>query len=317
MNIIQLKGGSLSKTYRIPQHNIVRKEISRTENREYGYVRWYSQLMKLKNYNELYPNLFPKVVNIGADDTKAWFDLQFLENFKDIKTILSGSSLSEDKLFKMSQAVTKGLDTLHSIKKEPTPGAPKLYYQEEVHQKVMDSLKIPAFREFFEHCSYGYGEQIVIGIGGYLYDLENYFNELKNDEECNIHGNPTLENIMYSEEEDRVIFIDTYDESMWNTKYLDYAQVLQCSRSHYGFINDRDVRVTGNGVFNPNKITENFEIFNKHFVSNISEEKQQLIDILEATQFIRMLPFKLLAGDLNKAKYFYVHACYLLGKALK
>ena len=122
---------------------------------------------------------------------------------------------------------------------------------------------------------------------------------------------------MYSEEEGRVVFIDTYDESMWNTKYLDYAQVLQCSRSHYGFINDRDVRINGNDVFNPNKITENFEIFNKHFTPNVSEEKQQLIDILEATQFIRMLPFKLLAGDLNKAKYFYVHACYLLGKVLK
>ena len=31
---IPLKGGSLSKTYRLPQYNIVRKEVSRTENRE-------------------------------------------------------------------------------------------------------------------------------------------------------------------------------------------------------------------------------------------------------------------------------------------
>jgi hypothetical protein len=122
---------------------------------------------------------------------------------------------------------------------------------------------------------------------------------------------------MYSFEEDRVVFIDVYDESMWNTKYLDYAQVLQCSRSHYGFINDRDVRVIGIDLFNPHGDTENFDTFNKHFISELPEDKMKLIDILEASQFIRMLPFKLIAGDINKAKYFYVHACKLFSKAMK
>jgi hypothetical protein len=73
----------------------------------------------------------------------------------------------------------------------------------------------------------------------------------------------------------------------------------------------------GYDVSNPNPVPENFEIFNKHFISNLSEDKMQLIDILEATQFIRMLPFKLLAGDVDKAKYFYVHACRLLRKVMK
>ena len=314
--VIPLKGGSLSRTYRLPQYNKVCKEVSRTENREYGFVRWYSQLTKLKEYNHLYPGLFPKVLNVNADEKKAWFEIEFLEDYRDIKTILSNVPQSDDALFKMSQAVWKGLNTIHSIKKEPIPNTPKLYYREEVHQKIMDSLKNPVFRDFFDQGSYGYNGVIVMGLGNYFYDLENYFNELENDEECNIHGNPTLENIMYSVKDDRVMFIDTYEESMWNTKYLDYAQVLQCSRSHYGFINDRDIRLNGTNIFNPNKITENFEGFNKHFVSNLPDDKKQLIDILEATQFIRMLPFKLLAGDINKAKYFYVHASKLFHEAL-
>jgi hypothetical protein len=314
---IPLKGGSLSKTYRLPQYNTVRKEVSRTDNREYGFMRWYSQLNKQKEYHRLYPDLFPKVLNTGADEKTAWFDLEFLEDYKDIKSILSNVPQSDERLFRMSQAVWKGLDTIHSIKLDGIPNTPTLYFEEEVRQKIFDALKIPAFREFFEHGTYAYNGEIVTGIAGYLYVLENYFKELDNIEECNIHGNPTLENIMYSMKDDRVMFIDTYEESMWNTKYLDYSQVLQCSRSHYGYINDRDVRVNGNDVFNPNKITENFEGFNKHFISNLPDDKQQLIDILEATQFIRMLPFKLLAGDLNKAKYFYVHACYLLRKALR
>jgi hypothetical protein len=40
----------------------------------------------------------------------------------------------------------------------------------------------------------------------------------------------------------------------------------------------------------------------------------QTINILEATQFIRMLPFKCAAGEFDKAKYFYLHACHLLNK---
>lgn len=60
--VIPLKGGSLSKTYRLPQYNIVRKEVSRTENREYGFVRWYSQLMKLQHYNQIYPAYFQKLL---------------------------------------------------------------------------------------------------------------------------------------------------------------------------------------------------------------------------------------------------------------
>jgi len=317
MKTISLKGGSLSRTYLIPDEKIVRKEISRTQNREYGFVRWYSQLKKLQEYNSLYSNLFPKVVSVGSNENSAWFNLEQLEGFRDIKSILSDDILNEDQIFKISQAVWKGLNTLHSIKKEPIKGAPSLYFREEIDQKIVDAIKIPSFEEFFYRGSYGLNNKIVIGIGGYLYDLQNYFNELENDDECNIHGNPTLENIMYSFEEDRVVFIDVYDESMWNTKYLDYAQVLQCSRSHYGYINDRDVRVIGIDLYNPNRGTENFDVFNKHFISELPEDKKNLIDILEASQFIRMLPFKLISGDINKAKYFYVHACELFYRAMK
>ena len=317
MKTISLKGGSLSRTYWLPDEKIVRKEISRVGNREYGFVRWYSQLMKLQQYNTLYPNLFPKVVNVDSTSVEAWFDLEYLEGFHDIKSILSKDILSEEQIFKISQAVWKGLNTLHSIRKEPIAGAPKLYFIEEIQQKIEDAIKIKEFEDFFYYGTYHFNGEVVTGVGGYLHVLKEYFSELKNDDECNIHGNPTLENIMYSFEEDRVVFIDVYEESMWNTKYLDYAQVLQCSRSYYGLINDHNVHVKGINLSNSNDDTNNFDTFNKHFISELPEDKMKLIDILEASQFIRMLPFKLLAGDIDKAKYFYVHACKLFSKAMK
>jgi hypothetical protein len=316
--VIPLKGGSLSRTYRLPQYDLVGKEIVRDKNREYGFVRWYSQLKKLQRYNTQYPNLFPKVLGVNVDEEKATFKIEYMKGFRDIKNILANDTLTDEQIFRMSQAVWKGLNQLHSVTHDPIPGAGKLYFEEEVLQKLNDALAIPEFAEFYAHGTYEYDGKIVHGIGNSMMDLENFFKELKLIQEENIHGNPTLENILYSFEEDRVVFIDVYDESMIDTRFLDYAQVLQCSRSHYGFINDNKVDIGSISVTHRLQIPKNFETFNYHFESGITEPRtKEIVDVFEATQFIRMLPFKVLAGDIDKAKFFYVHACYLLSKVFK
>jgi hypothetical protein len=316
--VIPLKGGSLSRTYRLPQYDLVGKEIVRDKNREYGFVRWYSQLKKLQRYNTQYPNLFPKVLGVNVDEEKATFKIEYMKGFRDIKNILANDTLTDEQIFRMSQAVWKGLNQLHSVTHDPIPGAGKLYFEEEVLQKLNDALAIPEFAEFYAHGTYEYDGKIVHGIGNSMMDLENFFKELTLIQEENIHGNPTLENILYSFEEDRVVFIDVYDESMIDTRFLDYAQVLQCSRSHYGFINDNKVDIGSISVTHRLEIPKNFETFNYHFESGITEPRtKEIVDVFEATQFIRMLPFKVLAGDIDKAKFFYVHACYLLSKVFR
>ena len=316
--VIPLKGGSLSRTYRLPQYDLVGKEIVRDKNREYGFVRWYSQLKKLQRYNTQYPNLFPKVIGVNVDEEKATFKIEYMKGFRDIKNILANDTLTDEQIFRMSQAVWKGLNQLHSVTHDPIPGAGKLYFEEEVLQKLNDALAIPEFAEFYAHGTYEYDGKIVHGIGNSMMDLENFFKELTLIQEENIHGNPTLENILYSFEEDRVVFIDVYDESMIDSRFLDYAQVLQCSRSHYGFINDNKVDIGSISVTHRLQIPKNFETFNYHFESGITEPRtKEIVDVFEATQFIRMLPFKVLAGDIDKAKFFYVHACYLLSKVFK
>jgi hypothetical protein len=316
--VIPLKGGSLSRTYRLPQYNLVGKEIIRDKNREYGFVRWYSQLKKLQRYNTQYPNLFPKVIGVNVDEERASFKIEFMKGFRDIKNILANDTLTDEQIFRISQAVWKGLNQLHSVTHDPIPGAGKLYFEEEVLQKLNDALAIPEFAEFYAHGTYEYDGRIVHGIGNSMMDLENFFKELTLIQEENIHGNPTLENILYSFEEDRVVFIDVYDESMVDTRFLDYAQVLQCSRSHYGFINDNKVDIGSISVTHRLEIPKNFETFNYHFESGITEPRtKEIVDVFEATQFIRMLPFKVLAGDIDKAKFFYVHACYLLSKVFR
>jgi hypothetical protein len=55
-------------------------------------------------------------------------------------------------------------------------------------------------------------------------------------------------------------------------------------------------------------------MFEKRLAIECTAKEIQTINILEATQFIRMLPFKCAAGEFDKAKYFYLHACHLLNK---
>ena len=317
--VIPLKGGSLSKTYRLPQYDLVGKQVSTQKEREYGFMRWYSQTKKMQRMSALHPDLFPKIVDIRADGKIATLRMEWLEGYRDVKSILSNDELTDDQIYKISKAIWKAFGTIHERRYDPIPGAGLLYFYEEVEKKLIDANR--ASENFFAFSSqdiFEYNGQIVHGIYNYMDEMKNFFTELDLIEENDILGNPTLENIMYSFEEDKVKFIDLYDESMIDTRFLDYAQVLQCSRSHYGYINDNQVDIGGISVTHRLQIPKNFETFNYHFESDIAEPRtKEIVDVFEATQFIRMLPFKVKAGDIDKAKFFYVHACYLLSKVFK
>ena len=322
MGIKKLKGGSLSTTYHIKNSygDYVMKQVSREKEREYGFMRWYSQTKKQQRLHKLHPEYIPAVTSISSHDDVPLAELwmPYLEGYTDVKTILSTMDLSEEQIFKISKAIWRGFDAIHSNTYDAIAGAGELYYSEEVLQKYLDAqISNKEFEEFTHQVTFDYHGEIAHNIYNYLYYLEEYFFELKLPYEQDILGNPTLENIMYSFDEDKVKFIDLYEESMIDTRFLDYSMVLQCCNSHYGFINDNSVIIDNNSVTHELQIPKNFETFKKHFEADLPEGNRQLIDILEATQFIRMLPFKVKAGDIDKAKYFYVHACYLLGKALK
>ena len=242
--MIPLKGGSLSKTYRLPQYNMVSKDVKLNREREYGFMRWYSQTKKMQRLSASHPDLFPKILDVHADDGTASLKMEWLDGYQDVKTILATKELTEEQIFKISKAIWNGFNRIHSKTYDPIPGAGNLYYIEEVCKKFDDAVAFSdEFKEFAYRPAFEYNGQIVHTWTDYLYDLGNFFSDLKLIEENDILGNPTLENIMYSFEEDKVKFIDLYEESMIDTRFLDYSMVLQCSRSHYGYINDNEVLI--------------------------------------------------------------------------
>jgi serine/threonine protein kinase len=322
MEITKLKGGSLSSTSVIQDgdRKFVRKECQAVAMREYGYMRWYSQLKKLQHISSLYPTLVPRLDGVGLqhEGRSVYFDMEYLEGFTDIKTLLVSGNLSNDQIKKMSAAVWRALDKIHSNKKQAISGGPSLYFREEVRQKLEDALRVKEFADFYAIGEFEFHRKTVPGIQKYSKDIQSFFDKLVLNSEELIHGNPTLENMMYSIEDDAVVFIDVYEESCIDSRLLDYAQVLQCSESHYGIINDGEVHVEYNRVWHDITVPDAVWKFNASFGNEMSQRLSGVefdaIDVLEATQFIRMLPFKLHSGDRDKAKYFYVYACNLFDR---
>ena len=113
MKITKLKGGSLSSTslYEDGNKKFIRKSVSTKDNREYGYVRWYSQLKKLQRFGDT--GLFPKVLNVGYENNTAYFDIEYLEGYRDIKTILIEDSMTYDVVEKIHDAMMRAFDNLH------------------------------------------------------------------------------------------------------------------------------------------------------------------------------------------------------------
>lgn len=317
MTITKLKGGSLNTTclHQTSLCNFVRKSVALYENREYGYVRWYSQLKKLQRYDAMFPGLFPVIFNVNYTQDTAYFDMEYMDGLTDIKTLLC-SNLDKAVIDKMVTSLFTALDYLHNNSYNTASNISSLYFKEEVEQKIHDALLTSEFMEFYNLDTFIYNGVKVSGINKYLNRLKEFFATINLETEEYTHGNPTLENIMYSVAEDRIVFIDLYEESIIDSKNLDYAQILQCSHSNYGFINDNVVSINGNIVSHSLTIPPNFDTFNTAFIVELQSRNvnMQLIDILEATQFIRMLPFKCMAGEIDKAKFFYVHACSLLTK---
>jgi hypothetical protein len=271
-------------------------------------------LKKIQRLNERHPSLFPKVLNVSYEDNQAYFDIDYCEGFRDIKTILTEESLSHEQIENISSAMWLALDQIHTKKYKYNHGSLYLYYIEEILQKLNDANKYKEFLDFSQNQEYIYLGNKVKNLSYYLSDIESFFKSSVLNSEENIHGNPTLENTLYSLEENRIIFIDPYEESIVDTKLLDYSMVLQCSHSYYSFLNDKEVVVTGNEVTHSNTIPENLKTFNNFFEAQLKQkiDNIKLVELFEASQFIRMLPFKCAAGNIEKAKFFYAHACYLI-----
>ena len=116
MNIIkELKGGSLSKTIVIDdgQRLLVRKYVSSIENREYGLVRWQSQIRRMQILKSYLGERVISIESMGVDGSFYYYDMPFYENALDChnsKEYQEGWKLAKDTT-KRNLQIIKGFNT--------------------------------------------------------------------------------------------------------------------------------------------------------------------------------------------------------------
>jgi hypothetical protein len=319
MIIKELKGGSFSRTVVIEEDGkkFVRKFISRDINREYGLVRWQSQIRKLQIMNQAIGSAnVPKILSLGFQEDSYYYDLEYLENSKNVFDYLLEpyASVNVSTVFDNLFAV---IESYKQTSFGPVKGSFSLYMQEEIISVLkrvltdsgVNSLSTKELNGVKELCNEAF--ELIESNADYLNEIELV--------ETLTHGNLTLENTMI-DTLGRIKLIDLYAETYCESWLGDISQIMQSCTGNYELINDLDESAF-NCLFTEISIatTASYEEFKQllnKFISKLSHDDKIVLEVLYASQFIRMFPFKIDKTP-RKAFYFIIKGLGILNKALK
>ena len=316
------RGGSLGSTELIrdeSQNLFVRKSISAIENREFGLVRWHSQMKRIQKYNSMFPSIFPKIINIGCAGDQYFMDLEYCSGFLNVKEFLMQNNHDDQVLESVVSSILESANLIHSkFDLESYSGSLSLYFQEECIAKFNEACSDKIFAYFANKDSFTYNNTTYSSLSKNIDWLHMFYKNLKPRNECLTHGNLTLENILIHPETLQIKFIDPYDENIVDCAEADLSQLLQCSSYHYGLLLDSDLTVDSGSINIKLNVPTNFHNFNQILLSAIRKENTsadpRLVDFFAFSQFLRMLPFKIKAGRTEQAILFYGLACKILSE---
>ena len=202
----ELKGGSLSKTQVIQNGSnfFVRKKISISKEREYGLVRWQSQIRKLQIlYNYLPDNTLP-IINIGYENDYYFFDIPYLQNSDNLYEALKKGippKIMTKKVINLIKLMTKK-------KYIPIKGSLQVYIIEEIKRPILKALDANEINKL----KLSDNEQKILKekLLNSLKKIDLIADKFKETElfECLTHGNFTLENALWNYKDDNILLID-------------------------------------------------------------------------------------------------------------
>lgn len=318
----RLKGGSLSGTYllEVGGESRIRKEIALSENREYGFVRWHSQLKRLQRFGQMFPGVFPAVLDVGREGDRAYFDLEFIAGSVSGFTFLLSDPAAE-KIQAYFDAVVRTMDQLHSVRRPSYHKALDLYLYEEMERPLTICAQDSGFRAFLKHETVVFnGTEVpsLVSVLPRLYEVgEQHY---RSPFECYTHGNLTLENTLWVPDQGRVWFVDPYEENIADTVHNEYSQILQSCHSLYEIYNELDPDVTENRITLNAPAHPGVDGFNQLFDdwlhARLKADDLRIVRLYEVSQFTRMLPFKLHVAK-EKMVFFYALASVLAARLLE
>ncbi|OBS35066.1 hypothetical protein A9K81_09690 [Pseudomonas syringae pv. syringae] len=321
MNVVkQLRGGSLSSTC-VVQHAsglYVRKMSCRTNNREHGLVRLFSQKSKQNYLARIFPQYFLPVLATGMDQLTgdAYIELEYKEGYRNLFEVLSENPPESTvaRIFMLVREVIEELGS-HELEGQITPQALDLYFEEEFIQPVA-YLRGASFHPLLEEEYFTFqGRSIRNLVFQDLSSLSEYYQSESFGRETLTHGNFTLENILVSPNIEDIKLIDCYEENYVSSRYNDLSQLLQCTRAFYSASVGCTKLIDCHGVSAsfqvPSGILQLNEMLEAYLAQVLEVEERRLVDLYLISQFTRMLPFKMKGGDSPGALYYFALASSL------
>ena len=309
----ELKGGSLSRTVVMSsdQSKWVRKYISIEQNREYGLVRWQSQLRKLQILRARFPEHVLPVLGAGVDKGFYYFDIPYLTNCQNLnEAVLSCESYEE-----IAKQLAHIIKMMADCPLEAASGSLSIYLHEELKRPLQNAQKVlnntPTFLSP-EECFYFKSrlDNALPKLANIIFSYQDH-----NVAESLTHGNFTLENAIWDHNNNKIIMIDFYAETYCESILGDISQIFQSSRSGYEAVSElsgtSELFIT---QYPHEKIPKKLTDFSQYFESLISKETwydSDLVNLFLASQFTRMFPFKL-SNNPRNGFLFINHALDLL-----
>ena len=293
--IKELKGGSLSKTQviKIDNNLFVRKKISISKEREYGLVRWQSQIRKLQILYNFLPKYTLPIINMGFENEYYFFDIPYLQDSDNLYDALKKGippKLIAKKVVDLIKLLTKK-------KFISNKGSLQVYIIEEIKRPILKALE--ANKKNSLKLNEKEQKTLQKKLLNSIKKVDLIFDKFKETEvyECLTHGNFTLENALWNYEDENIILIDPYGETYCETILGDISQLLQSSVSGYEFISQLVDNESFDIIEYPiEQIPYFLKEFSKELITGIENEAwylKEITTLLHASQFTRMFPFKL------------------------
>tara|TARA_Y100000589_G_scaffold328568_1_gene372974 strand:+ start:5005 stop:5991 length:987 start_codon:yes stop_codon:yes gene_type:complete len=310
------KGGSLSSTSLVNHYkfgNCILKETSIEHDREYGFVRFSSQIKRHHILKSFYPNVFPDILEMGINDynQKAYCLYEYKEGYIPLIEFL----IFEKDKFRVKKAAKNlllSLDNLHQngLKTFVPKGALDYYVKEEMIRPLKN------FSKNFNTEKLSINNHNVLSTDefiSFILELLKSFDINKEYKHSLIHGNSTLENILINSQTLEISLIDPYDETYFDCALSDFSQILQCSKYYYGLRMSSNENKTEIDKFKLTKANNMFIYFNDLIENELYNKKIdfKLLNLLVVSQFTRLLPFRICNNDFINAKYFYSLASWI------
>ena len=139
------KGGSLSSTKLInhPKYDkCILKKVSNNTNREYGFVRFCSQIKRHSQLQNCVPELFPEILEVGIDieSKQAYCIYKFMEEYESIFDFLNNREISDLNLNKAAFNLKDSLEKLHKNEYDIPliEGSLEFYIKEEMIRPLIE-----------------------------------------------------------------------------------------------------------------------------------------------------------------------------------